>query len=59
VRQNDASLKSSTSMERYFFLSSSEPARASGADARPLAPSEVVIPEQPHESSSSMMHPSR
>src|SRR5918998_2599994 len=59
VRQNDASVKSSTSVERYFFLSSSEPARASGAEARPLALREVVMPEQPHESSSSMTQPSR
>ena len=59
VRQKEASLKSSVSIPRYFFLSSSEPASASGAEARPLAPSDVVMPEQPQESSSSMMHPSR
>ena len=40
-------------------MSSSEAATCSGAAARPLAPSEVVMPEQPQESSSSMMHPSR
>src|SRR5829696_2239787 len=59
VRQNEASLKSSVSMPRYCFLSSSEAATESGAEARPLAPSEVVMPEQPQDSSSSMMHPSR
>src|ERR1700749_5033330 len=59
VRQNEASLKSSVSIPRYFFLMSSEAARAIGALASPLAPSDVVMPEQPHESSSSMMHPSR
>ena len=59
VRQNEASVKSSVSIPRYSFLSSSEPATDSGAEARPLAPSEVVMPEQPHESSSSMMQPSR
>ena len=59
VRQNEASLKSSVSIPRYRFLSSSEPATDSGAEARPLALIEVVMPEQPHESSSSMMHPSR
>ena len=37
----------------------SEPASATGALARPLAPSDVWMPEQPHESSSSMMQPSR
>ena len=59
VRQKEASVKSSASIPRYCFLSSSEPAAPSGAEASPLAPSEVVMPEQPHESSSSMMHPSR
>ena len=59
VRQKEASLKSSVSIPRYCFLSSSEPARESGALARPLAPSDVVMPEQPQESSSSMMQPSR
>ena len=59
VRQNEASLKSSVSIPRYFFLISSERADASGAEARPLAPSEVAMPEQPQASSSSMMHPSR
>jgi hypothetical protein len=32
------------SIPRYSFLSSSEPPRASGADASPLALSDVVIP---------------
>ena len=59
VRQNEASLKSSVSIPRYFFLSSSEPPSESGAEARPFAPSDVVMPEQPQESSSSMMQPSR
>src|SRR3954454_11279508 len=59
VRQKEASLKSSVSIPRYCFLSSSDAASATGALARPFAPSEVVMPEQPHESSSSMMHPSR
>ena len=59
VRQKEASLGSSVSIPRYCFLSSSEPASASGAVARPLAPSEVAMPEQPQESSSSMMQPSR
>jgi hypothetical protein len=59
VRQKEASLKSSVSIPRYLDLSSCEPASASGAEARPLAPSDVVMPEQPHESSSSMMQPSR
>src|SRR5918992_2973088 len=59
VRQNEASLKSSVSMPRYFFLISSEPASAIGAEARPLAPIEVPMPEQPQEISSSIRYPSR
>src|SRR6201990_111794 len=59
VRQNDAYLSSSVSMPRYFFLTSSVPARMTGALARPLAPSDVVMPEQPHDSSSSIRQPSR
>src|SRR3954452_21766542 len=59
VRQNEANLSSSHSIPRYFFLTSSEPASSTGAEARPLAPSEVVMPEQPQESSSSIRHPSR
>src|SRR6201989_152291 len=58
VRQNEAYFSSSVSMPRYFFLTSSEPARMTGAAARPLAPSDVVMPEQPQESSSSMRQPS-
>ena len=59
VRQKEASLGSSVSMPRYCFLSSSEPATPSGAVARPLAPIDVAMPEQPHESSSSTSAPSR
>src|SRR3979411_3422605 len=59
VRQNDASFGASVSMPRYFFLISSEPPSAIGAVASPLHPSEVWIPEQPHESSSSIRQPSR
>jgi hypothetical protein len=58
VRQNEASLKSSVSIPRYFFLSSSEPPSDSGADASALAPIDVPIPEQPQESSSSTSVPS-
>src|ERR1700704_4064743 len=58
VRQKEASFGASVSMPRYFFLISSEPPRAIGAVARPLQPSDVWIPEQPHESSSSMRQPS-
>ena len=43
----------------YSFLTSSEPPRNTGADARPLQPSDVWTPEQPHESSSSIRQPSR
>ena len=59
VRQNEASLYSSVSIPKYCFFSSSEPASPSGAVARPLAPIEVAMPEQPQESSSSTMAPSR
>src|SRR5438874_13240819 len=59
VRQNEASLKSSVSIPRYFFLSSSDAARPTGALARPLAPSDVPMPEQLHEISSSISAPSR
>src|SRR6201990_3728017 len=59
VRQKDANRGASVSIPRYFFLSSSEPPIASGAVARPLAPIEVAMPEQPHESSSSISAPSR
>src|ERR1700679_2376850 len=59
VRQKEASLGASVSMPRYFFLVSSEPPSAIGAVARPLQPSEVWMPEQPQESSSSIKQPSR
>ena len=59
VRQKEANSGASVSMPRYLALSSSEPARASGAVARPLAPIEVPMPEQPQQSSSSMIAPSR
>src|SRR3954452_9525101 len=59
VRQNEASLGSSTSSPKYSLLTSSEPPRTTGAAARPLAPSDVVMPEQPQDSSSSMRQPSR
>src|SRR3954454_17672941 len=59
VRQNEASFGASVSMPRYLRLVCSEPASPTGALARPFAPSEVWMPEQPHESSSSMMQPSR
>src|SRR5205807_8212586 len=59
VRQNEASFGDSVSIPRYFFLTSSEPPRAIGAVARPLQPRDVWIPEQPHESSSSIRQPSR
>ena len=59
VRQNEASSGSSVSSPKYSFLTSSDPPSCTGAAARPLAPSEVVMPEQPQESSSSMMQPSR
>src|SRR3954471_9587160 len=59
VRQNDASLGDSMSSPKYSPLTSSEPPRTTGAAARPLAPSDVVMPEQPQDSSSSMRQPSR
>src|SRR5262245_20255206 len=59
VRQKDASLGASVSMPRYFFLTSSGPPSAIGVVARPLQPSEVWMPEQPHDSSSSTRQPSR
>src|SRR4051795_7345843 len=59
VRQNDASFGSSQSMPRYFFLSSSEAATMSGAEARPLQLSDVPMPEQPQAISSSMIAPVR
>ena len=59
VRQKEASLGSATSSSANSRLTSSEPPSMTGAEARPLAPSEVCTPEQPHDSSSSMMQPSR
>src|ERR1700709_1107299 len=57
VRQNEASLKSSTRPPRYFFFVSSEPPRPTGAAARPFAISEVPIPEEPQPVSSSITQP--
>ena len=59
VRQKDASVGPSTSSPKYSALTSSEPPSETGAAARPLAPSDVPMPEQPHEISSSMRQPSR
>src|SRR5687768_5257375 len=59
VRQKEASLGDSVRSPKYSRLTSSEPAIVTGADARPLAPSDVWTPEQPHDSSSSMRAPSR
>ena len=44
MRQNDVSLNSSQSMPREFFLNSSDPPTASGAEARPFALIEVAMP---------------
>src|SRR5947208_3335129 len=59
VRQNEASVNSSASIPRYFFLTSSEPPSWTGAEARPLQAIEVPMPEQPQPSSSSISAPSR
>ena len=59
VRQNDAYSGASVRRPRYSRLSSSDAARMTGAVARPLQVSEVAMPEQPQDSSSSMMTPSR
>src|SRR5947209_152244 len=59
VRQNEASSGASARRPRYSFLSSSEAASMIGAQARPLADSDVLIPEQPQASSSSIRQPSR
>ena len=59
VRQKEANSGASVSIPKYFVLSSSEPPSASGAVARPLAPIEVPMPEQPQQSSSSIRQPSR
>ena len=59
VRQKEASFGSSVSIPRYFFLVSSEPPSVIGAEARPLAISEVPMPEQPQPISSSIRQPER
>ena len=59
VRQKEANSGSSVSIPKYFAFSASEPPSASGAVARPLAPIEVPMPEQPQQSSSSIRQPSR
>src|SRR5436305_2992389 len=59
VRQNDASSGPSPSRPRYSFFSSSEAARTIGALASPLHDSDVLIPEQPQATSSSIRAPSR
>ena len=59
VRQKEASFGESTSASQNSRLTSSEPPSMTGAEARPLAPSDVCTPEQPHDSSSSMMQPVR
>ena len=59
VRQNEASFGSSVSIPRYSFLTSSEPPSATGAPARPLAVSEVPMPEHPQPISSSIRQPER
>src|ERR1700739_2313834 len=59
VRQNEASSGASESRPRESFFSSSEAARVIGAEASPLAESEVLIPERPQASSSSIRQPSR
>src|SRR5947209_4612783 len=59
VKQNDASSGSSASRPRYSFFSSSDAARTIGAHANPFADRLVLIPEQPHASSSSIRQPSK
>ncbi len=59
VRQKEASLGASVSMPRYCFLISSEPPSITGVAARPLAISEVPMPEQPQPISSSIRQPER
>src|SRR5436305_11708672 len=59
VSQNEASLGSSVSIPRYFFLTSSEPPMTIGAVARPLHMSEVPTPEHPQPISSSIRQPLR
>src|SRR5436305_15325767 len=59
VRQKEASSGASESRPRYSCLSSSEAASWTGAMARPLADSDVLIPEHPQASSSSIRQPSK
>ncbi len=59
VRQNEASSGASESRPMYSFLISSDAASRTGAVARPLQVTEVLMPEQPQASSSSMTQPSR
>src|SRR5436305_5116318 len=59
VRQKDANSGASVRRPRYSRLRCSEPPITTGAVARPLQPRDVWIPEQPHESSSSIRQPSR
>ena len=59
VRQKLASFGPSVSIPRNSFLISSQPPSATGAEARPLAASEVPMPEQPQPSSSSIRQPDR
>ena len=59
VRQKEASFGASVSIPRYFFLTPSEPPRPTGEEARPLAISEVPMPEQPQPISSSIRQPER
>src|SRR3954447_11228719 len=59
VRQNEAKMGSEVMWPRTCFLSSSDPPSMSGASARPLAASDVPMPEHPQPISSSMMAPSR
>src|SRR3954451_9112784 len=58
VRQKEEKIGASVSIPKYCFCSSGEPPSASGAVARPLAPMEVAMPEQPQASSSSIRQPS-
>src|SRR2546421_10969268 len=59
VRQKDASSGASVKRPRYSFFTASEAPMMTGAVASPLHPSVVWMPEQPHESSSSIRQPSR
>src|SRR3954449_4679367 len=59
VRQNEASFGDDVRSPKNSFLTSSDPAIATGAEASPFAPSDVWMPEQPQESSSSMIAPPR